>query len=844
MKVVILILIVYCSVSTQLSAQNRKYDPVLDSIWSKNAYIKSLSPNGEWALIIEYSDYKSDQYKVMQTKGSITFNLGACLSAEISADSKWVSYLKQDLILNLLNLETREIISLGKSFKYRFNSNGSVFANLRGNENENILKLTEMTDQKTSELIGVNDFFWNPVENILIAVKQENEETTLLKLNSLYDVQIIDKCNNCSFSLIKWSKTGKFLTYLKKEKDAKYLSFLNLEGIGKNISEFEINNIFPDYKIGNWDTDISDDGKLVFFYRENSNYSNGENENVEIWDTDDKFIYPRMKSYNYRKRLLLSLWNTETGELMPIEDEINSSSYASTELPFSLVYDIKKYEPQYEHYPYADIYILNLISGKRELLIEKHYTDPNFISISPFGDYISFFKDANWWLYKISERAYINLTKELNLDWSIFLKKRIKNPHLVESPFWTEDNKFVILHDQYDVWQIGLDGKFRKRLTKGRESKISYRIFYNKNDTKIIKKTLNRVGLTIDLNKTILLQTEAEFLKTGISVLQPGKELEKIFIEQKNIENLINIKDQAVIYSQNIFNKAPEFYRMNLESKKKFAFHEVNPELNKYDHGHYEIFTYSTKKFKSMTGVLIYPANYDPSAKYPMIVRPYENNSKAFYDYTAPSDRNNFNIYRYIHNGYFVLLPDIEYEIGRPGFSALECVEAAVYKSLKLNKTINQNKIGLVGHSFGGYEAAFIATQTSLFKAVVAGAPVTDMISFYHDIWWELETDQAWRMESQQFRMGESYYNLKKEYNLNSPLFHVEKLKTPLLLWTGKNDTNINWYQSVFMYSAMRRLNKIGRLIIFNDDDHSLTKKENQERLSIETFNWFETYLK
>ena len=104
--------------------------------------------------------------------------------------------------------------------------------------------------------------------------------------------------------------------------------------------------------------------------------------------------------------------------------------------------------------------------------------------------------------------------------------------------------------------------------------------------------------------------------------------------------------------------------------------------------------------------------------------------------------------------------------------------------------------------------------------------------------------EQAWRLESQQFRMKHSYYTDKNNYLRNSPFYHVENMKTPLLLWAGKSDYNINWYQSIYMYMAMKKLNKEGKLILFNNDGHYLTRKENQEMLYDSILNWFNTYLK
>ncbi|VDH17447.1 Predicted dienelactone hydrolase [Algoriella xinjiangensis] len=195
-------------------------------------------------------------------------------------------------------------------------------------------------------------------------------------------------------------------------------------------------------------------------------------------------------------------------------------------------------------------------------------------------------------------------------------------------------------------------------------------------------------------------------------------------------------------------------------------------------------------------------------------------------------------------DGYFVFLPNLEYQIGNLGESIVVNIENSV-EELASRSYIDKNRLGLIGHSFGGYEATFIATHSNFFKAIVAGSGVMDLVSWSHDVQWEgWFREQAWRLESQQFRMKHSYYTDKNNYLRNSPFYHVENMKTPLLLWAGKSDYNINWYQSIYMYMAMKKLNKEGKLILFNNDGHYLTRKENQEMLYDSILNWFNTYLK
>ena len=152
--------------------------------------------------------------------------------------------------------------------------------------------------------------------------------------------------------------------------------------------------------------------------------------------------------------------------------------------------------------------------------------------------------------------------------------------------------------------------------------------------------------------------------------------------------------------------------------------------------------------------------------------------------------------------------------------------------------------MGLIGHSFGGYEANYIATQTDLFATVVSGAGVVDLPSFYLNMNWRTGLPDMWRMEFHQWRMGCSLFEDRNAYALNSPLQFVESIKSPLLLWSGKNDLHVDWQQNVMFYLAMRRLKKPATLLLYPNEYHALEELPNRADLRQRMEEWFTHYLK
>ena len=151
--------------------------------------------------------------------------------------------------------------------------------------------------------------------------------------------------------------------------------------------------------------------------------------------------------------------------------------------------------------------------------------------------------------------------------------------------------------------------------------------------------------------------------------------------------------------------------------------------------------------------MLIKPDNFDPSKKYPLMVYIYEELSNGLHSYRAPNVGTSINITRYVSNGYVVLEPDIVYETGYPGPSAMKCVIPAI-NTVVAQGYIDPKRIGIQGHSWGGYQITYMITQTNIFRAVEAGASVSNMISAYGGIRWGTGMVREFQYEKTQSRIG------------------------------------------------------------------------------------------
>ncbi|HKX26685.1 MAG TPA: prolyl oligopeptidase family serine peptidase, partial [Blastocatellia bacterium] len=197
----------------------------------------------------------------------------------------------------------------------------------------------------------------------------------------------------------------------------------------------------------------------------------------------------------------------------------------------------------------------------------------------------------------------------------------------------------------------------------------------------------------------------------------------------------------------------------------------------------------------------------------------------------------------YASNGYLVLMPDIVYTIGYPGQSALKCVLPAI-QAVVDQGFVDERAIGVQGHSWGGYEVAYMVTQTDRFRAAAAGAPVTNMTSAYSSIRWGTGMPRQYQYECAQSRIGGSLWDYPNRFIENSPVFYADRLRTPVLMLHNDHDDIVPWQQGIEYYLALRRLGKEAYLFNYRGEYHNLWKRQNQQDYTRRMQEFFDHLLK
>lgn len=824
--------------------------------------INKMSANGQWVCYTMTYESGLDTLFVKNTKSLQTkvFPLGSN-GDFITPD--WFTYQTAQK-LHLLNLKTGKQETVDNAIQYVYAPKTKRLLILKTEkEKENALIIRDLNGISQERIERVNTFVMDPTNQIvlytttignqhsinLLQLSQKNKRTSLLNGSS-------------SFSNLTWDEKGKSLAFMQKSPDESSsnntIFYYNVSNKKLYTTDFHIQNHFlgdslcmPSNTTGYmFKLKISDDMHSVFFSVQQKFKSKDtiRNTDVQLWNGNAKLIYPMQEKQKNNKRTYLALWRPLENQFQLISNSTLPQYMLTGDQKYAILSNEEQYEPQYARQGPRDFYLMDLSSGKNELLLKKQSGNPDHTTASPNGKYIAYFQQKDWWIYDLAKKTHTNITKNIGVSFSNNQKEHPQKNNTYSPLGWTQEDKKILLYDAYDIWAIQPDGSSARRLTHGRESQTQFRLA---GSTYVLPAKVNYGGMifyTHNLDKGLLLESTSKQGYSGFYKCSSKSNEDLVFSTNNRLDQLIQSDSgKTFIYTEQRYDLSPRLMLQSRADKISKILLQSNPQQQHFYWSKSELIQYKNSKGESLQGVLHYPANYNNQKKYPMIVHIYEKLSKKFHNkYINPSqfigEDEAFNSTTFTTQGYFILAPDITYEIGNVGLSAVDCVVSATNEVIAQGHVLS-NKIGLIGHSFGGYETDFIITQTNLFAAAVAGAAVTDLTSFYLNVGRTGRSDM-WRFESQQWRMGKSLFEDKDSYDRNSPIVHAKNITTPLLSWTGGKDKQVNWNQSIEFYLGLHRLKKKHIMLLYPQEEHTISNKENQKDLSTRIHEWFDYHLK
>lgn len=747
----------------------------------------------------------------------------------------------------------KETIDSLKTFKLADEADWIAYQ--RGRK-DSTLYVRSLDGSKTFQFPTVTDFQFAKKSGMLYYTSAAEGEAGIFTLNPEKGSPALIKEGKGVFKQTTFDEKGERLAFLYcADKDSSYKA-LSLWLSEHNAPAKEIatrgNRAFPAEWVINENgmLQFSKSASRLFFGtspepRQKDTTQLAENRpNVQVWSWDEPVQYT-VQNYNKEKDLKKSyqaVYNLGNGSIFQLANEELPNIQLGNEgdAPLALLSTSRPYSlsSMWEARTRSDYYTVSLDNGERKQIAQADY---GRFRLSPQGKYAYWYgeTDSCWYTIALAEgKRYRLTTPESFPAWDE--ENDVPDyPYAHGAAGWTANDQNLLIYDRYDIWKFDPTAATPPiNLTvNGRKEKLSYRL-----------EQLDKEARFIDLGKPQLLKGFNEatkgygFYNARLSAPAAPKTLLAGNYMLRSINKAKNTDD--VIYTMETFQQYPDIHYSTLAFKKSVQLTHGDKQQEGFIWGTAELVSWISLDGRPLEGVVYKPANFDPNKKYPMMVNFYERNSETLYNYRMPEPhRSTIDYHLYNSNEYVIFNPDIRYVDGYPGESCYNCLMPGITMMIAKGY-IDEKGIGAQGHSWGGYQVAYLATRTNLFSAIESGAPVVNMFSAYGGIRWGSGMARSFQYEHTQSRLGATPWSSPLRYLENSPLFTMDKVQTPILIMHNDADGHVPWYQGIEYFVAMKRLGKPCWLLNYTGEPHWPMHMANRIDFQRRMFQFFNHYLK
>lgn len=747
----------------------------------------------------------------------------------------------------------KETIDSLKTFKLADEADWIAYQ--RGRK-DSTLYVRSLDGSKTFQFPTVTDFQFAKKSGMLYYTSAAEGEAGIFTLNPEKGSPALIKEGKGVFKQTTFDEKGERLAFLYcADKDSSYKA-LSLWLSEHNAPAKEIatrgNRAFPAEWVINENgmLQFSKSASRLFFGtspepRQKDTTQLAENRpNVQVWSWDEPVQYT-VQNYNKEKDLRKSyqaVYNLGNGSIFQLANEELPNIQLGNEgdAPLALLSTSRPYSlsSMWEARTRSDYYTVSLDNGERKQIAQADY---GRFRLSPQGKYAYWYgeTDSCWYTIALAEGKQYRLTTPESFPAWDEENDVPDYPYAHGAAGWTANDQNLLIYDRYDIWKFDPTAATPPiNLTvNGRKEKLSYRL-----------EQLDKEARFIDLGKPQLLKGFNEatkgygFYNARLSAPAAPKTLLAGNYMLRSINKAKNTDD--VIYTMETFQQYPDIHYSTLAFKKSVQLTHGDKQQEGFIWGTAELVSWISLDGRPLEGVVYKPANFDPNKKYPMMVNFYERNSETLYNYRMPEPhRSTIDYHLYNSNEYVIFNPDIRYVDGYPGESCYNCLMPGITMMIAKGY-IDEKGIGAQGHSWGGYQVAYLATRTNLFSAIESGAPVVNMFSAYGGIRWGSGMARSFQYEHTQSRLGATPWSSPLRYLENSPLFTTDKVQTPILIMHNDADGHVPWYQGIEYFVAMKRLGKPCWLLNYTGEPHWPMHMANRIDFQRRMFQFFNHYLK
>ena len=765
-----------------------------------------------------------DELVIRNLQTDKEWTIDSLVSYRMSQSHDYIAYqrLHKDSALHIATLDGNKVITLSPAIEYAF-----------AKKNATLYFTTK--DTLNGKKAGI--YLWQSNKPTPTLIKENNKGFLSATLNDTGEKLMFLYCDN---SREKERKTSLWLSL--NGEPAKEIVTKTTTGIPHGYI------ISPHYKP--W---FSEDASRIYMgtapmpQQKDTTILESNRPNVQVWSWDEEIQYT-IQQHNLAydlKKSYTAVYHIENKKLIQLAD----STLPNIQLPsggmgeWAVIRTPRPYQrpSMWEIRTRNDYYKVSLTTGERTPIIKGDFA--SHYGISPTGKYVAAYNPTDSCWYTINLQSEKNLITRIATPTSFTAWNEDNDmpdyPSAHGYAGWTENDEKLLIYDRYDIWAFHPEAAEAPiNLTKnGRTNKIRYRRIKTDSNEKFID--IKKQSILSGFNES---DKTTNFYRSRLATPSAPKQLTEGTFRHANL--IKAKKSETYIYTREQFTTFPDVWVCDKNFKKSKQLSHGEEQHKGFLRGTAELVSWTSLDGIALEGILYKPENFAPTKKYPMIVNFYERNSENLYAYRTPEpNRSTIDYNMYLSDGYIIFNPDVRYGGGYPGKSCYNCVIPGI-EMIAAQGYIDSKHIGAQGHSWGGYQVAYLATRTNLFAAIESGAPVVNMFSAYGGIRWGSGKSRAYQYEHTQSRLGGTPWSHPERYKESSPLFEMDKVQTPILIMHNDQDGHVPWYQGIEYFIALKRLGKPAWLLNYTGEPHWPIKHSNKMDFQIRMKQFFDHYLK
>jgi dienelactone hydrolase len=839
--------------------------------WTK-IFNQQISNNGKFVTYIS-STPKYGATLIMQSTDTLwKLSMPVAGNVEITKNSQLIIFVMPGDSLAIIEAGTNKMKFIQNVSSCKFPKNGVTKWIVYQLRNENTVVLLDLFSGRKKTYHGVGDFSFSDNGNVLLL------ETILpgKVSNSGFFLKAISLSSNKEWTFWQGCAKPEFVVFDKNEHQLCFITkeegkregvlwyyLIGSDSASKHIDAFDIGVKERDWALKET-IGFGEDGSKIFFTvqkKERLDSPISSRVGVDVWSFKDLRLQSQqlfeLESEKYRQyKAVVSVRNKN---VILLESENERVIGELNHIVGEYVLIQKEYVDGRENYWQLNLRpsysIININNGEEKRIAENIIAEN--VSLSPEGNYVIWYNrsNGNYFVYNIIKGGVSEITKDIKIPLFNDEINLPGNPYPIGIAGWLENDKAILIYDKYDIWRV--DPENKKPVVNitneyGRRNEIFFRYVAERNnliDDKSVIKSHEKILLSAfdrkNKNNGFFHASTSGKVDPELLLMGPYAYYYPSLPSSKNVYVLSKPirADKADIYilTRRSDTESPNVF-VTRDWKNIIQLSNVQPQKS-YNWLKAELVHWTLLDGKVGEGILYKPEDFNPHKKYPVIFNFYEKRSDGLNDFLEPDfSKGPMNIAYFVSNGYLVFDPNIYYDIGNTGESVMNSVVSAA-KYMITQPWVDAQKMGLQGHSFGGYEVNYLVSHTTLFTAAATAAGQSDLISGYGGVT-GFGVSRAHMYEDNQTRMGGTLWQNALNYIKNSPIMQADKVSTPLLIMHNKEDDAVPFSQSVEWFTALRRLGKRVWLLQYDGEGHSIGTEDNKLDYSIRLTQFFNYYLK